>query len=415
MQDGVRSQPHSLEATVWYAKFGYIAPAHPMSGEPLLTELLAIPMSGAGSLDVYSGVARLSGALWASCHRPAARPATAVMIVHPSSNFLGHYALVPLADRGVTAVGMNTRYIANDSGLIVENCVLDLAAGVRHLRAIGYEKVVLVGNSGGGGLVALYQSQAEKATITCTPAGDPPDLTAYDLPPADAIVMLMAHPGRASTLTAWLDPAVVDESDPFVRDSSLDMFDEANGPPFSAEFISRYRAAQVARNRRITAWVRDQLERLDEQRHGASVGANDLPFAVHGTCADPRFIDTSLDPSDRQPGTLWGPPQAANFLPTTLGHFTGLRSWLSQWSLDETNLDGPRHLKHVSVPVLVISGSADQAAFPDDAQSLYDSVPHGHKRLVEIAGADHYFTDTPDLRDLAVDELIGWLHMEAML
>src|SRR5690606_11736375 len=115
-------------------------------------ELLAIPMASGGRLDVYSGVARLAGKLWASCHRPAAGGSrTAVMIVHPSSNFLGHYALAPLAQRGVTAVGMNTRYIGNDSALIMENCVLDVAAGIRYLREAGFERVVLMGNSGGGG------------------------------------------------------------------------------------------------------------------------------------------------------------------------------------------------------------------------------------------------------------------------
>jgi hypothetical protein len=33
----------------------------------------------------------------------------------------------------------------------------------------------------------------------------------------------MAHPGRASTYTEWLDPAIVDEHDPTRRDASLDL------------------------------------------------------------------------------------------------------------------------------------------------------------------------------------------------
>ena len=70
-----------------------------------------------------------------------------------------------------------TRYIGNDSTLLMENCVLDIGAAIGFLRERGYEKVILVGNSGGGGLTAFYQSQAESPTITQTPAGDPPDLT----------------------------------------------------------------------------------------------------------------------------------------------------------------------------------------------------------------------------------------------
>ena len=83
------------------------------------------------------------------------------MVVHPTSNFMGHYLLQPLADRGIDAVGFTTRYIGNDSALTMENCVVDVGAGIAFLRERGYEKVVLIGNSGGGGLTALFQSQAE--------------------------------------------------------------------------------------------------------------------------------------------------------------------------------------------------------------------------------------------------------------
>lgn len=365
-------------------------------------ELLAIPMSKGGRVDVYSGVARLAGKLWASCHRPGGASDTAVMIVHPSSNFLGHYALSRLAARGVTAVGMNTRYLGNDSALLVENCVLDVGAGVRYLRDAGFENVVLMGNSGGGGLISLYQSQAEHPTITATPAGDPPDLTKADLPPADGVICAMAHTGRAMVYTEWLDPAITDEQRPFDRDPTLDMFNPDNGPPYSQEFIRHYRAAQRERNRRITRWVRSQLASLPS-------AVNDLPFVVHGTVADPRMIDLTLDPSDRQAGTLWGKTYTANFSPVTLGHLTSLRSWLSQWSIDDSNADGPAHLGNVSVPVLVVFGTADGAALPSHAQALYDGVGHDDRELHGIEGAGHYFEGHPELIDAFCDKVVDWL------
>lgn len=369
-------------------------------------ELLAIPMPTGGRIDIYSGVARLAGKLWASCHRPESGSSrTAVLIVHPTSNFLGHYALEPLAARGITAVGMNTRYIGNDSALITENCVLDVGAGVRYLREAGFEKVVLMGNSGGGGLVSLYQSQAESPSITSTPAGDGPDLTQADLPPVDGIICAMAHPGRAAVYTEWLDPAIVDEQNPFERDPELDAFNPENGPPYSAEFIQRYRAAQLERSRRITAWVRRRLAELE----ATGDGIEDLPFLVHGTCADLRFMDQSIEPSDREPGTLWGDPWVANFLPASLGHHTSLRSWLSQWSVDESNANGPYHLGRVSVPVLVAYGSGDNAAFPAHAKALYDGVGHDDRELYEIPGANHYFKGQPELREQFVDRVVDWL------
>ena len=51
-------------------------------------------------------------------------------------------------------------------------------------------------------------------------------------------------------LTNWLDPSVTDERDPVATDQSLNMYNKENGPPYSDEFITRYRAAQRVRNQR---------------------------------------------------------------------------------------------------------------------------------------------------------------------
>jgi len=372
-------------------------------------ELLPIPIPPTERIEIYSGVARLAGKLWASRHRAARSSRTAVAIVHPSSNFLGHYLLAPLAAAGVDAVGLNTRYVGNDAMLLMENCVLDIGAAVARLRE-EYDRVVLMGNSGGGGLVAMYQSQAERPTITQTPAGDPPDLTAAALPPADALVVSMAHTGRAAVYTEWLDPAVVDEHDPWTRDPELDMYDQRHGPPYSAEFLTQYRAAQIARSRRIRDWVHGQLERL--ARSGGPVV--DLPFVVHGTVADPRFLDLTIDPSDRSAGTLWGPGMAANMSPASLGHHTSLRSWLSQWSVDESNCDGPAHMARTSVPVLVMYGTADQVSFPAHARALHDAVPAGRGTIVALQGADHYFQLAPGMIPDVATRIVSWLRDEGL-
>lgn len=369
-------------------------------------ELLAIPMPTGGRIDVYSGVARMAGTLWAARHSssdPGIK--TVLLVVHPSSNFLGHYALRPLAVRGVDTVGLTTRYLGNDSCLLIENCLLDVGAAIAWLRYDGYDRVVLVGNSGGGSLAALYQAEAERPTISATPAGDPPDLTSADLPPADALVLLMAHPGRASVYTDWLDPAIRDETDPLTRDGDLDLFAAGRRPPFAPDFLGRYRDAQVARNRAITSWVRDEIRRVEDATDGA---VGDLPFVVHGTCADPRFVDLSLDPSDRPPGTLWGDPRAANLMPATLGHLTSLRSWLSQWSLDDSRCDALAALPRVSVPVQVVWGTADTSIFPSQADQVVAAVPDGLGDETVVKGANHYFHDQPDLLDEACDAIVAW-------
>jgi pimeloyl-ACP methyl ester carboxylesterase len=368
-------------------------------------ELLGIPMATSTGLDVYSGVARASGRIWASRHTSTKGCSdTAVILVHPSSNFLGHYMLGSFADAGVDAIGLCTRYIGNDSSLLLENCVLDVGAAISYLRGNGYRKVILVGNSGGGGLAALYQSQAEGPSITCTPAGDPPDLTEADLPAADGLVFLMAHPGRSVVFTEWLDPAIMDECDPLERDPLLDLFAAEHGPPLDESFLTRYRDAQVTRNRRITKWVHDRLDIL-EARGG---GLHDLPFTVHGTVADPRMVDLTLDPSDREATTPWGDASVATYAPVSLGHQCSLRSWLSQWSLDESHGDGRVHAARVDAPVLVVYGSADEVCYPSHAQSLFDAVSHSRKELQRIDGATHYFRGRKDLVEEGAERIVEW-------
>lgn len=378
-------------------------------------EILRVPMPLSGRIEIYSGIARQAGTLWATLWRETkCKVDTAVVWVHPASNFLGHYALRPLAELGVAAVGMTTRYLGNDSALILENCVLDVAAVVAYLRSLGYGRIVLVGNSGGGGLSALYQAEAEHPSITATPAGDPVDLTKADLPVVDALVLAMAHPGRATILTEWLDPAIVDETRPLHRERSLDMFDARNGPPYSDDFLGAYRSAQVERNRRITTWVREQLDLLAtysrpaDGRCGTSVVLDDLPFVVHGTAADPRFLDGAIDPSDRELTTLWGAPWQANYMPFTLGHHTSLRSWLSQWSCDLSHGNAPSNLPRVSAPTQVLYGTADEAVFPSHARGMYELAGAKDKEIVAIRHARHYYTGQPELAREMCQHIVRW-------
>lgn len=77
-------------------------------------------------------------------------------------------------------------------------------------------------------------------------------------------MLLAAHISRHGTLTEWLDASILDESDPTKRDPELDLYDSdnPNQPPYSQEFLDRYRQAQIERNRRITAWVKAKLAEL---------------------------------------------------------------------------------------------------------------------------------------------------------
>lgn len=359
--------------------------------------------------DVYGGDA---GMVFVECMR--IRPAeitskTVIVFSHP----IGGGAFLPLvtalAGAGVHVVYCNPRYRGNDTALILEKCVLDLGACIRDLGPrFGYERVLLGGWSGGGSLSLFYQDQAEHPTIRETPAGDPVDLFGAKLVPADGILLLAAHVSRSHTLTEWLDPSIRDESRPFERDPEWNLYDPANPqqPPYDAEYVARYRAEQLARNRRITAWVRETLEAL--RRDPAA--APERAFCVHGTMADPRFLDPSLDPSDRPPGLCYlGEPRVVNDGPVGLARFTTLRSWLSQWSYDDSRADGIGNAGRVSCPALVIQNTADLACTPSHARRLFDAIGHEDKELHEISGADHYYLSAREKAAEAVALIQDWM------
>ncbi len=372
--------------------------------------LLGARTEAHAKVEIYSGVARLARTVWASEVKIAgSHPSTAVMICHPTANFLGHYALPGLAERGFGSIGFTTRYVGNDTSLIMENCLLDMGTMVEHLYSIGYERVVLIGNSGGASIVPYYQAQALAPSVTSPPGGGP-DLTTARLRPVDALVLLNAHPSRARLSTEWLDPAITDELQLFLRDASIDVYHPDNAPPFPAEFIARYRAAQVARNGRIGAWCEDQLTWLATSSE-APAGFDDLAFVVHGTAADLRFLDGAIDPSDRAIGvTLWGSPTMANYMPAGISRVSTCRSFVNQWSLRHTYGDSLRWLPTIATPLLVVLGTADPTVLPNMARQMHDDATASEQRQLHfVLGATHYFEGQPELLAEALDVVTGFL------
>jgi pimeloyl-ACP methyl ester carboxylesterase len=201
-------------------------------------------------------------------------------------------------------------------------------------------------------------------------------------------------------MTAWMDPSVVDETDPLAVDPELDMFDPAHGPPYPADFVERYRAAQRARNNRITAWALTELERLQ------AAGAWDRLFNIPRMWADLRFADLTLDPSDRAPGCYAGDPRWANFSPFGIGATSTLRSWLSMWSLDASQCQGAPHLARIHVPSLVVQSLADRGVFPSDAHAIHDALAAEDKEL-ELVPGEHYFESGG--REEVADLLAAWI------
>src|SRR5690606_9743625 len=87
---------------------------------------------------------------------------------------------------------------------------------------------------------------------------------------ADGAVFVAAHAGEGHFMQKIIDPAVIDEHDPSLTDTALDLYNPANGrnafPADSAldrAWLQRYRDAQKERCRRIDAIAQGYLaERL---------------------------------------------------------------------------------------------------------------------------------------------------------
>ncbi len=360
-----------------------------------------------GLRDTYGGIDGVV-ALQAQHLKPDTPSDTLVIFMHPMG--IMHYLPLPgaLAAAGVHVLSAVSRYPNNDSALIMEKVAVDLGKWVDHARTkLGYARVVLGGWSGGGSLALFYQAEAEDPRLTVTPAGDPPDLVAARLPAADGVMLLAAHCSRATTLTEWLDPSVIDEDDPTRREPQWNLYDPACAqPPYSDAFLGEYRARQIARNHRITRWAQDTLAAL-KSRQGEHA---ERAFVVHGTMADPRWLDPAVDPNDRIPGRCYlGDPRLINDSPGGLGRFTTLRSWLSQWSYDLSNADGVKCGPRISVPTLVIGNSADDACTPSHTRALYAAVSRTDREIHTVAGATHYYAYQPDKLAEATALVTGWL------
>ena len=359
--------------------------------------------------EVYGGP---TGQVFVECMRvrpDVGESKTVILFSHPvgGGSFLPLVSALARAGRHV--IYCNPRYRGNDTALIMEKCLLDLGACIADLKTrFGYEKVVLGGWSGGGSLSLFYQDQAQTPTITHTPAGDEVDIAGAGLQAADGILLLAAHISRSVTMTEWLDPSILDEARPFERDPSLNLYDPAfpETAPYSDAFVQRFRQAQIDRNRRITAWAKAQLAELK------AAGDPDAErcFVVQGTMSDVRWTDPTQDPSDRRTHTCYlGDPKIVNDGPVGLGRFTTLRSWLSQWSYDESRANGVVNAGRISCPVLVVNNTADLACTPSHAQRLFDAVGSADKSLVHIEGADHYYAERPDLLPRATAAIGEWL------
>jgi pimeloyl-ACP methyl ester carboxylesterase len=319
---------------------------------------------------------------------------TAVILSHPRGDFSVHYAAPLLAAAGYAVLGFGTRYMNNDTDCLHEACTVDVETVYNEMKRRGAEAVVLLGNSGGGSLMAL--AHAERGI-------------------GDGWVGMAAHPGEGVFMLQVIDPSVADESDPFSTVPELDMYNPDNGwrpwpEPcvYDKEWLTRYRAAQVERVARIDAIAKASIaESIDAgsrlrgvDNHTQTVQWRELRrravftkyMVIYRTLADPAYLDLSIDPDERPMGSLFAFPDPfdANYGRGGLGRSMTARGWLSTWSGLSSHAKLADTMPKVKVPTLLIHPTADTEIRIWQAKEIVDNSGAADKTYIEMKGAPHY-------------------------
>ena len=352
--------------------------------------------------------ALVRGLLWTP---PNGKWKTAVILSHPRGDFSVHYACPLLAAAGYAVFGFSTRYINNDTDCLHENCIIDVKVAHDEMIRRGAEAVVLLGNSGGGSLMAMAHAE---------------------LGIGDGWVGMAAHPGEGVFMLQVIDPSVTDESDPFSRDPALDMYNPDNGwrpwpepSSYDPAWLETYRAAQIARVARIDAVAKQSIadaEKAGQQLEGIHKSTNlaewrDLRarrvftkyLTIYRTLADPAYLDLSIDPDQRPMGSLFAFPDPfeANYGRGGLARTMTARGWLSTWSGLSSHAKLADTMPDVKVPTLLVHPTADTEIRIRQAQEIVANSGATDSTYLEMKGAPHYLEGHRVEALAAVAEWIG--------
>jgi pimeloyl-ACP methyl ester carboxylesterase len=370
--------------------------------------------------------------------RAGANARIALVYSHPDGNTFDRPIGREMASRGYRVLMVNYR----GSDDTPEAYAPSISRGVTYVRTLpGVERVVIVGHSGGGHLVAFYQNVAEHGPAACQGReklypcrGD--ELMGLAKP--DGIVLLDPTLGAFHQMSA-VDPAVGGK----VRTPALDMFAAANGfdpagkrAHYSPEFARRFYAAQAARNARI---VDNALARLSAIERGSGEFKDDEPIVIPGmgvNAAGARLYqpDTTFVAHTKKPHLLLKAdgseaevlvrsvraPAAQLALGSlrVMSQDTTVRRFLANsairtapgFAITDDDIVGvdwasamtstPANAEGISVPALLMTMSCHYLVVPGEI--IFEHLGSKDKTYASVEGAAHVFTPCrPEYGDTA--------------
>jgi pimeloyl-ACP methyl ester carboxylesterase len=379
-----------------------------------------------------------------------------VIVIHPEhANNFNYFTGRELAQRGYRAMMVN--YYGPERSFY--EFITPLASAVKAMRAVpGIEKVVLVGHSSGGPVLASYQNIAENGAKACQQPErvfkcDGKNPNVENLPKADAIMMIDSAAG-APERTDALNPAV-DAHNPRIFNAAIDMFNPKNGydaatkaAAYSPDFLKKFFAAQAARS---TQLIDEASARLAKIEKGEGMFKEDEPFVVAGSTvgingsrpqlADVRLLSKSHAPhmllkaDGTKPVTIIPqvmPPEASaenqaslyqGTLDFTVKYYLSFQALrvTPDYHMTEDNIYGidwrstpnsvPGEVEGVKVPSLFLSGTcAPHVVYLEIA---YEHSAAKDKDFVGVEGALHGLTPCkPEYGDTfkrSFDYMDSWL------
>jgi pimeloyl-ACP methyl ester carboxylesterase len=141
-------------------------------------------------------------------------------------------------------------------------------------------------------------------------------------------------------------------------------------------------------------------------------------MVVYRTLANPAYLDLSIDPSNRRPGSIFAPadPIAGNYGPGGLARLMAPGAWLSTWSGLSSQADLPDTIGRVTIPTLIVFADGDCDIFPAEQAELMAKSGAADGTLMELPFADHYLNAVgedgrrlADPRERLIDMIVPWI------